>query len=148
MIYSGNGFAEFPEINSNPDTMQTENVHKSAYEDMIAKATGAPPELLPILENIMRDEVFHSTLDWQSFAQFREGARKAHRIYLEHAEFYDAASRHRRASFRLLTAEDALDSARKLGAEPEAIAAAELAREKARFEEAAASVALAEASAR
>lgn len=145
MIYRRIGFAE---INSKPNAMQTENIHKSIYEDMIAKATGAPSELLPILENIMRDEVFHSTLDWQSSAQFREGARKAHRIYLEDADFYDAASRHRRASFRLLTAENALDSARKSGAEPEAIAAAELAREKARFEEAAASVALVQASAR
>jgi hypothetical protein len=106
--------------------MQTENVHRSLYADLIAKATGAPAELLPILENIMRDEVFHSTLDWQSAAEFRVGARKAHRIYQANAAFYDADRRLRRASFRLMAATRELEEVRDQGAEPAVIAKAEL----------------------
>ena len=54
----------------------------TAYKERIAEATGAPDTILPILENIMREEVFHSTLDWQSDEQFTAGARQALRIFL------------------------------------------------------------------
>jgi hypothetical protein len=96
--------------------MPTEKIHRSAYAELIAKATGAPAELLPILESIMRDEIFHSTLDWQSAAEFREGARKAHRIYLANPSFYDADRRMRRASFRLMAATRELEQVRDQGA--------------------------------
>lgn len=105
--------------------MPTEKIHRSAYAELIAKATGAPAELLPILENIMRDEVFHSTLDWQSAAEFREGARKAHRIYLANPSFYDADRRMRRASFRLMAATRELEQVRDQGATASVIEKAE-----------------------
>lgn len=117
--------------------MQMENTTLSGYAAQIAEATGAPAETLPILERIMRDEVFHSTLDWQTARQFRAGARKAWKIYSEDAEFFQAETRLRRASFHLLGAEQALSDARTAG-DSAAIAAAEITFEQARFEEAAA----------
>lgn len=127
--------------------MPTKNLRGVSYQDQIADATGAPAEILPILERILREEVFHSTLDWQSAARFRAGAKKAYRLYLDDAAFYDAFDRHHRASYRLFAAENALSAARNAGADSAELAAAELACEKARLEEAAASVSLAEASA-
>lgn len=50
------------------------------YTDLIKKATAAPDADLPAIETLMRDEVFHSTLDWQSASQFKRGAKKAYRI--------------------------------------------------------------------
>lgn len=127
--------------------MPTKKLRPGSYQAQIADATGAPDEILPILERILREEVFHSTLDWQSAAQLRAGARKAYRLYLGDTAFYDAFDRHHRASYRLFAAENALAGAREAGAEPADLAAAELACEQARLEEASASVALAEASA-
>jgi len=105
--------------------MQTKNQVSPGYADLIARATGVTSDLLPILEEIMRTEVFHSTLDWQSAAEFREGARKAHRIYLADAAFYDADRRLRLASFRLMAATRELEEVREQGAKAEVIAKAE-----------------------
>ncbi|MEX2580475.1 MAG: hypothetical protein WD342_15560 [Verrucomicrobiales bacterium] len=128
--------------------MPTEKLRPDSYAAQIAEATGAPFEILAILERIMREEVFHSTLDWQTATQFRAGARKAHHLYLDDAEFYDAVDRQHQASYRLLGAENALAEARQSGAAPDVLAAAELAWKQARFEEAAANASLADASAR
>ena len=50
----------------------------SGYSDMIGQATGETEAArLREIENIMRQDVFHSTLDWQSPAQFRKGAKQA-----------------------------------------------------------------------
>lgn len=123
--------------------MQAENTTLRGYLSAIAEATGAPESSLPILEEIMRDEVFHSTLDWQSASEFREGARKAYAIYLEDRGFYDANARWRKAVFRVSVAEQALE---RFDADDRAQAQVEL--EAARLEEAAAHSALSEASSR
>ena len=44
---------------------------------IIQEATGAPAGECAILENIMREEIFHSTLDWQSREQLIAGAQQA-----------------------------------------------------------------------
>jgi len=62
----------------------------TGYQAMIQVATGAPDKLLPALERIMRRDVFHSTLDWQSAAEFNLGARQALALYRRDAAFYDA----------------------------------------------------------
>lgn len=113
---------------------------------MIAEATGAKDDILPILEEIMRSEVFHSTLDWQSAAEFRSGARKAYRLYLADKAFYDANARWRRSVFRTLVAEQTLAQLREQLPAAKVIAAAEAALESARFEEAAARASLGEIS--
>ena len=50
--------------------MQRQNA--SPYSQLIAAATEAATSKLAILENIMRDEIFHSTLDWQTADQLAE----------------------------------------------------------------------------
>ena len=75
---------------------------------MIQEFTNAAVHELPILENIMRDEIFHSTLDWQSRAQFRTGARKALKLFREDRAFYLADARLKRASFEASVAEQQL----------------------------------------
>jgi hypothetical protein len=49
----------------------------SFYQDLITKATGVNAKDAGYVENIMREDIFHSTLDWQSRAQFVRGAREA-----------------------------------------------------------------------
>jgi hypothetical protein len=133
--YTRFDFTESDAINAILNVMQTETVSRSAYHDLIAEATGAADEVPPILEQIMREEVFHSTLDWQSARQFRAGAKKAYRIYLADADFYRASARHRRARFHLFGAEREVEEARTSGS-AERIAAAEAAHEIASVEEA------------
>ena len=49
----------------------------SMYTDQIVKATGCAPEDAPEIEEIMREDIFHSTLDWQTRAQLDRAAREA-----------------------------------------------------------------------
>lgn len=120
--------------------MQAENTALGGYAPAIEEATGAPVPALPILEEIMRTEVFHSTLDWQSPAEFQEGARKAHALYLGDRDFYDADARWRRAVFRVSVAEQAAE--RLPSSQDGDLAAAQAKLEAARAEEAAARAAL------
>ena len=87
----------------------------SPYAALIAEATGADRALLPILERIMREEVFHSTLDWQTRAEFQAGARKAHRIFLADPEFHLVADAAWKASSQVFCLECALVDARRDG---------------------------------
>jgi hypothetical protein len=50
------------------------------YKAMIVKATGCAEHEAEEVEEIMRHEVFHSTLDWQTKAQFNKGAREAYQV--------------------------------------------------------------------
>lgn len=108
---------------------------RSAYADLIAAATGAADELLPILENIMREKVFHSTLDWQSANQFRKGARQALAIYEEAPDFFRAEIDYQRARFRMLQAEQAFSDLTSKTGNCEAIKLAEAALREAETEE-------------
>jgi len=108
---------------------------RSAYGDQIAAATGAADELLPILENIMRDEVFHSTLDWQSARQLRSGARQALAIYEENSSFFQAEISHQKARFQMLMAQQILSDLTSQSGSSEAITLAEAAYQKAIAEE-------------
>lgn len=47
------------------------------YAEQIIKATNCDPRDAPRIEEIMRQHIFHSTLDWQTNRQFNNGARKA-----------------------------------------------------------------------
>lgn len=111
------------------------------YHAMIQKATGAADELLSVLERIMREDVFHGTLDWQTRSEFSRGAKKAHAIYLADAAFYDADMAMRRASFELSKAECALSQARSSGEPPVKIAEAEKRLQSAKIAERKASLA-------
>lgn len=54
----------------------------SIYQQMIVEATKCDPAIAEELEEIMRNDIFHSTLDWMSRRQFNKGAREAHELYL------------------------------------------------------------------
>lgn len=56
---------------------------------LIQDVTSAPAKDLARIENIMRDEVFHSTLDWQSREQLAVDARQAFVRPNEACELYD-----------------------------------------------------------
>ncbi len=85
----------------------------------------------------MRNEVFHSTLDWQSRQEFMAGARKAMKIFLSNRSLYETELAFHRARFLYMQAEDALASA-EASNDPAAIRIAAEALAKAKSEEAAA----------
>jgi hypothetical protein len=49
----------------------------NSYKGLIIKATGVSGKDAGYVEDIMREDIFHSTLDWQSKAQFVRAAREA-----------------------------------------------------------------------
>ena len=63
----------------------------------------------------MRDEIFHSTLDWQSAEELAEGARRAHDLYRSAPVYYDGLLILQRAEFRLAEFERSLRKARDSG---------------------------------
>lgn len=53
----------------------------TGYARIIADATGVEdPRRLAEIEDIMRETIFHSTLDWQTREQLVEGAQQAHEV--------------------------------------------------------------------
>lgn len=68
---------------------------------MIIEATGCPPEEASKVEMVLREDVFHSTLDWQSAAAFCRGARKAWRLLNDNRADYEEYFRQARASLGL-----------------------------------------------
>jgi len=71
----------------------------TSYEQMIIEATGRPSGDVSMIEDIMRNEIFHSTLDWQTRAQFQQGARKAAEILAQNRELFENYGAQTRAFF-------------------------------------------------
>lgn len=69
------------------------------YQEMIVEDTGCSADEASMVEDIMQNEVFHSTLDWQSRAQFRRGAKQAWRLFQENREEYEAFRAQVQAAF-------------------------------------------------
>ncbi len=55
----------------------------TGYEKTIIQATGCTKKEVAEVEDIMRNDIFHSTLDWQSLELFRCGAREAFALLRE-----------------------------------------------------------------
>jgi hypothetical protein len=87
----------------------------SSYQASIHAATGAPSRLLSIIEKIMREEVFHSTLDWQTHAQLDRGAKRAYTLYRADSAFYDASATLNACEYSVMRAEQELEAARATG---------------------------------
>ena len=49
----------------------------STYRDTIKRATGCTDADAVRIEDVMRNVIFHSTLDWQAREELEEGARLA-----------------------------------------------------------------------
>ena len=71
----------------------------SAYMQMIIEDTGCNAAGAAIIEDIMRNEIFHSTLDWQTRAQFRQGARKAAKVLEQNRALFESYRARSRAIF-------------------------------------------------
>lgn len=56
---------------------------------LIQIATKAPDEDLPFIEHIMRSDVFHSTLDWQSREHLAADAKEAHALLVANRELFE-----------------------------------------------------------
>jgi len=56
---------------------------------LIQRATGAPRRDLALIENIMRDDIFHSTLDWQTSEQLTQAARQAFALLESNRDLYE-----------------------------------------------------------
>jgi hypothetical protein len=55
----------------------------TGYGQLIVDATGCSVNEVQEIEDIMRDIVFHSTLDWQTREELEHGARLAYAVYRE-----------------------------------------------------------------
>lgn len=74
---------------------------------LIQNATHAPASDLAQIENIMRDEIFHSTLDWQTRVQLGAAARQAFAFLNENRELYDFSHGSALAMFQKMRDESA-----------------------------------------
>jgi hypothetical protein len=70
--------------------------HLSPYSEIITAATAARGDDAIMIEDIMRTEIFHSTLDWQSRAELELAACKAMIILHANRRFYTFALMERR----------------------------------------------------
>ena len=75
---------------------------------LIQESTNACPKDLAQIENIMREEIFHSTLDWQDREQLAYAARQAFDRLNQDRELYDLNSACRTAMFQKMRADAAL----------------------------------------
>ncbi len=62
----------------------------SPYHHLIQDATGAPECDLAMIERIMREDIFHSTLDWQSDEQLKKAAIQARQLLDQNRDLYEA----------------------------------------------------------
>ena len=53
------------------------------HSDFIMDATGCKRTEVPSIDDIMRDYIFHSTLDWQTREQLDKAAVLAYSVLLE-----------------------------------------------------------------
>jgi hypothetical protein len=56
---------------------------------MILEDTGCTTEDAGLIEHIMREDVFHSTLDWQSRAELRRAAHRAANMLAQNRDLYE-----------------------------------------------------------
>jgi len=63
------------------------------YQRDIMDQLGCSDADAAMVENIMRNEVFHSTLDWQSAEQLQRGAREAWAILEANREVFESYRR-------------------------------------------------------
>jgi hypothetical protein len=89
--------------NKRPDTSAIEaelsHAQPNAYQAMIMHATGCSTADAAIVEDIMRNEIFHSTLDWQTQSELQSGARQAHRLFTANRADYESCHRAAREAY-------------------------------------------------
>ena len=63
--------------------------HIGPYQRDIMDQLGCSAEDAAMVEDIMRQHIFHSTLDWLSEAQFRRGASEAWELLESERELFE-----------------------------------------------------------
>lgn len=53
----------------------------NSYQQSIVDDTGCEPDDAPEIEDIMREDILHSTLDWLDARQFKKAAREAFLLF-------------------------------------------------------------------
>jgi hypothetical protein len=96
----------------------------SFLHELICEVTGISPKRAPTIEQLMREHIFHSTLDWQTAEELKDGACRAYELYKQASTYFDTASAWQAAVYKRMKAEMRLANARKRG-KFEAIAKAE-----------------------
>jgi len=76
------------------------------YENDIIEVTGCSQGDAVMIEHIMREEIFHSTLDWQTAAQFNRAARKAAKMLAADRGIYQEYFRLTREAYQHMRAEN------------------------------------------
>jgi hypothetical protein len=71
----------------------------SFYQNMIIEDTGCNPTDAGLIEHIMREDIFHSTLDWQTREQLRQAACEAAQLLEANREIYELEQAQTRAIF-------------------------------------------------
>lgn len=74
-------------------------MHIGPYQRDIMDQLHCTAEEAEIVEILMRDEIFHSTLDWQTEKEFQSGARKAWKLFLSDRDFFVSHHRKMKALF-------------------------------------------------
>lgn len=76
--------------------------HIGPYQRAIMGQLGCSAEDASMVEDIMRNHIFHSTLDWMSDAQFRRGAREAWELLESDRELFEGYYRQAREAFHAM----------------------------------------------
>ena len=76
----------------------------SSYRAMILEDTGCTTGDAGLIEHIMREDVFHSTLDWQTRAELRRAARRAATILAQNRDLYEQERAQTQAIFEEMRA--------------------------------------------
>lgn len=71
---------------------------------LIQDATQARAKDFALIENIMGDEIFHSTLDWQTREQLADAARQAFALLQANRDLYSFGRASALAQFQAMTA--------------------------------------------
>src|SRR5262245_4019196 len=74
----------------------------------IREVIPAPTKDIAMSESIMRDEIFHSTLEWQSYEQLADAARHAFARLNQNRELCELDNACRQAMFQKMRADSAL----------------------------------------
>ena len=77
----------------------------SGYTKDIVEALDCKKSDAVMIEYIMREEIFHSTLDWQTEAEFNRAARKAAKMLASGRQTYEELFTATRAAYRRFKAE-------------------------------------------
>lgn len=70
-----------------------------SYRAMILEDTACTTDDAGLIEHIMREDIFHSTLDWQTRGELRRAACRAAKMLAQNRDLYEQEQAQARAVF-------------------------------------------------